>query len=243
MIRTLLILSMLSFVSCTVTKRVHRKGFHVEWKKNYATNAKTSEKRTSNTTASVAKQEVGGRHQTANRSDTLLNAFEPEIGKTPTPRAGATDANKEMGALSSKQDLDADFDPLQKIKSPKTTTKRRSVPRVDEEERKKDSGADEVLKVFGIVLLLFGIMLLVASFVILFGFTGFGGLFNALVFSGNGFLVGFLGFLLFLLIVLLVIVFVVIVQYVFGGAYVGFIVGTVLVVLGIVLLIVSAVIG
>jgi hypothetical protein len=119
-------------------------------------------------------------------------------------------------------------------------------------ERTNDPGEDalspdsnvntDLFRILGILMIIFGGLLLIASLFIVFGFNGLSNLFANLVFSGNGFVAGFLGFLLFLLILVLVILFVIFVQLI-GGPMVGLIVGGSLVLIGVLFLILSTVLG
>lgn len=239
MMRIALLLGLLSLFSCTVTKRVHRPGYHIEWNKNYS----KSERQVANEKA----QET---------SDFATNS----LGTTVS--VDHLDAELEASVLNQKEEAvdKDDFGSPKSSKEPHDTSKeiqentkgafvfgRKSIFRPheskvdvedDEEDEKKEPNG-EIISGIGVGLIILGVMLMIGSLFLVFGFGGLGNLFTALVFSGNGFVVGFLGFLLFILILLVIGLFVVIVEFVLGGAYAGFVVGSILIVAGIVLMLIG----
>lgn len=237
--RIALLLCLFSFFSCTVTKRVHRPGYHIEWNKNYSANAREvatenemdAAQDSSKRTASPTRLNPAGMHFEEGLEASIAREEEKTLETLDfnSPKNPKNVQNEQKGAQDSKN---WEFDPGSKGSyRPYDTI-------VDDEVQKRRSNA-RIINGIAIGLIILGLMLFIASLFLVFGFNGLGGLFNSLVFSGNGFFVGLLGFLLFLLILLVIVLFVVIVEFVLGGAYVGFVFGSSLVVAGLVLLLIN----
>lgn len=234
--RIALLLSLLFLFGCTVTKRVHRPGFHVEWKKNYSISAsasviekdKAQEASARSTSPSDSKISP---NQLDQHDEVLLDSEKHEIVES-----------DDSGLLKSAKNHREGLKEIPKNKKLLFDFSRNSTYRPQDILEEEDENAEAkgmVLRGFAIGLIICGGLIFIASMFLVFGFTGLGFLFDALVFSGNGFLVGLMGFLLFLVFVLIIGLFVVIVEYVLGGPMAGFIVGTVFMVTGLVMLLIA----
>jgi hypothetical protein len=227
-IRTFLLLSVLFFVSCTVTKRVHRKGFHVEWNRHYTTNSGSNRGEVDDKTRDQIAVERK-KNQSNSPTDSILLTFS-EMALLSNQSIGKDEVFDQMpGSKKRNTRLEnAAESPLMKFREvAQPTTQRSTEPDFDEDEQ--EMTWSEAFGGIAWVLIALGTLLLIGTLVYLFGYGGFVNLFNLLVFSGNGFLFGALGFLLFLAIFIAVIGFALIVEFLFKGPILGYIIGFLLI--------------
>lgn len=211
-------------VSCTVTKRVHRPGFHVEWRKHYSQSnvSDTSGEKLENPGQAKEQRSELPSDLNTTSADSLVSkeantSIAPER-RTYQPIANTFETVKESFAAA-----------FQKQSNAIAVQKSTPLPYIYVQGKN--------LQIWGYAFLGFGVLLILGSVFLVFGTNGFSGLYNSLVFGGNGLAAGILGFLLFLLILLVVFLFAVIVEFGLGGPTNGFIVGLAFLVGGGVLLI------
>lgn len=192
-----------------MTKRVHRKGFHIEWNKRLNSDDKVSIKSYSTIQSTSEKANVD--------CDILDELNEQDLNTT-----------VDLSTLEPILKPVVRFPELypDKFKGQKITTQKESHNiSISDQEFTPVNQTSKNLMYIGYFFMALGVMLLLGSIFASFGFPNMSGLFQALVFSGNGFFVGFLGFLLFILIFLLILVFTLIVTEIFGGPFGGAIAG------------------
>lgn len=225
------VVSVLSLVGCTVTKRVHRKGFHIEWHRNYKTKQPKAERREEKVDYASSKQDRP-------HVDTILHSKASSFVAVATPRE--EESHPKAREIPTKHDV------FPEGFSEKQAPMERHEPEDAIEEEIASNTKSRVdldpMRVMAIVLLVLGGLFLLGSVFYLFGLGGMGALFDVLVFSGNGFFIGVLGFILFLIILLVVILFVFMVD-VMGGFNIGMIAAGGLLALGTLLLILYFIYG
>lgn len=227
---------LLILASCTVTKRVHNPGFHIEWHKNYSKDLSSERKDERKNNAEDQEVVLANSSEMVETIDSLTNnSIEIPVVQTSVEEERSIKPSEllkddavqlpESGIISEKPDQE------------KTTNQKSN-----SKHKKSASGggmAGEALGAIGATLAILGAVLLIGSLFLFFGFNGFGFLFDVLVMSGNGFVIGLLGFILFLIILLIVVIFVAIVKYVLGGYQLGFILGGIFLGLGLLLMLLS----
>lgn len=266
MLKTTTIFLFLFLFSCTVTKRVHRPGFHVEWKKNYKTQRQIQGEQESEKEAKSEKAEV---------SEIGLPACR-QARREPQPADVESDIsipNEDKGELVearlSENLDDSNTEALEVKESPKKSPKNtkpkknlkigkeaktffieksRKYAPLNMPKKKKKSYRESNWYLSDNLLYTSYAFFGFAAFLLLgclFSFMGIWlieEMFYALVFNGNGFIAGLLGFILFL--ILLVIVFIAygFVHYILGGTYIGLIVAAASVGIGLLFLLASSVV-
>lgn len=222
---------LLILASCTVTKRVHNPGFHVEWHKNYSKDLGSDKDE---------KLKNDAEEQEILEKDEIIDSLTNSSIQSPEVQVSVpVERSKEPNDL-----LKDDVDQLSENGETSETSDQESTTNQSKISKKKraargDGTGMEALGAIGAGLAILGAVLLIGSLFLFFGFAGFGGLFNVLVLSGNGFAVGLLGFILFLIILVVVILFVAIVEFILGGYQLGFILGGILLGLGLLLMLIS----
>jgi hypothetical protein len=225
MIKHITLILLLVLCSCTVTKRMHRKGFNVEWHKSYVSNNSTNEQKDTKFEDNKLNDEV------VSSSNEVGNITEIEVNdEVEDPRdefliddeVKLEDSPLVIKRYSHSYNEELRYAPFSSNKEPNVA--------------EEDSG-DEILAFLAIFILVLGILLILGSLFLIFGFPSNTGLFSALVLSGNGLVAGIFGFLLYLLIMVLIILFVLLIQFVLG-TLVGLILGFSLIIAGIILLII-----
>ncbi len=222
------IFAFLFLLSCTVTKRVHRPGFHIEWKKNYK----------------VQKEQQTERSQSVQGADFI------EAGlQEPQPSDGHFDSNAEaLEVRESTHQINPENNSAKSISfsqqhkrhhTQKRTQQHTSnffveksrtyaplkMPKAEKSASKRSGGfAADGFRGIGYVLLGIGIFLLLGTLMSFTGIWLLEEIFYSLVFSGNGIIAGILGFIVFLVILLVVFIAYAVVHYILGGAYIGLIV-------------------
>jgi len=217
--------------SCTITKRVHRRGVTIEWHKKYST--------------------IGHLNKNSSKKKELELSFSDEV-------KGSTCDSVELGIgiyfVEEKQNIEPIHYSFSNTKRTEVVPKkeviheletRGHIVQFDESVKKSKTysanavlGSDELFKTIGVVLLILGGIIILTSFIALSGFIGFENLFSSLVLSGNGIAASFLGFLLFLLLLVLFILFLLLIEAI-GGFIVGLTLGLVLLGVGGILLLVN----
>lgn len=251
--------------SCTVTKRVHRPGFHVEWKKNYKvqkddSNAKVIDAR-GDISASLVEEsglEFEGEVQNDKSlpNDNIVSnaeALEARVSdsdaglREPQPAVRGTDSRalSRVERRVKKKKSTQSFNLKQQAHSFFIEKTRKYAPLKMPKAKKNavsnsGGGAGEGFLYLGYILLGIGGYILIGALLSFFGFWLMEELFYSLVFSGNGIIAGILGFILFLAILLVVFIAYAIVHYLLGGAYMGFIVSLVFIGAGLLCLLVWA---
>ncbi|MCR9172335.1 MAG: hypothetical protein NXI10_07595 [bacterium] len=236
MLKTTSIFLFLLLLSCTVTKRVHRPGFHVEWKKNYkvqkdevstADIERSRDDRSGDDDQASVGVESWHDEKTSNSNDQALEARESTIRNEEKQRPKkSVKVNEQVNSVFIKQKRK--FAPLKLPKFEKSSSSQAS------------SFTGDGFLYVGYAMLGLGAYLLIGVLFSYFGFWILENLFYSLVFSGNGIIAGILGFFLFLIILLLVFIAYAIVHYLLGGAYIGFIVSVALIGAGLVCLLIGS---
>ncbi len=226
--------------SCTVTKRVHRPGFHIEWKKNYRVQAESESER--QVSSGVEMQDLhedigeGEMAETNEISAEFDVRFEKREGRA--SRASAREVNKSQREKKLRKSIDI----KQEARSFFMKKSRKYALKIPKQKKKASRVSNESFGegflYLGYVLLGIGGYILIGALLSFFGFWIMEELFYSLVFSGNGFIAGILGFLLFVFIFVVVIIAYLIVRYLLGGAYLGFIVSTVFIAAGLLCLLI-----
>lgn len=236
----------LFLLSCTVTKRVHRPGFHIEWKKNYKVQKENSNdevleaRESTSDISALLDVQSGEDDRTLREVETKINESQSLVGDGEDDRALS-----EVERRNTKEKSKTNFNLKQHAHSIFIEKTRKYAP-LKMPKVKKDAvsdsggGADEGFLYLGYILLGIGGYLLIGALLSYFGFWLMENLFYSLVFSGNGIIAGILGFILFLLILLFVFIAYAIVHYLLGGAYMGFIVSLVFIGAGLLCLLIWA---
>jgi hypothetical protein len=232
MIKHITLILLLVLCSCTVTKRMHRKGFNVEWHKSYVSNNSTNEQKDTKFEDNKLNDEVvSSSNEVGNITEIEVNdEVELSVVEVEDPRdefliddeVKLEDSPLVIKRYSHSYNEELPYAPFSSNEEPNVA--------------EEDSG-DEILAFLAIFILVLGILLILGSLFLIFGFPSNTGLFSALVLSGNGLVAGIFGFLLYLLIMVLIILFVLLIQFVLG-TLVGLILGFSLIIAGIILLII-----
>lgn len=237
MTKHITIIVLLILCSCTVTKRLHRKGFNVEWHKNYVKNSSADKLKNTELDQIELTDEAEFYPEAADsitqivlNNDISLNVEEENKVIDKVSPDDEIDLQNEIPALTQVFNNYINSQNVVKPLAPLSSSK-------DTNEAEGDL-LNGVLSVLAIVIIVLGVFFILGSLFIFFGFPGFNGLFSALVLSGNGFIAGFFGFLLFLLILLLIILFVLFIEFFLGYAL-GLILGFSFILIGIVLLLIN----
>jgi len=217
--------------SCTITKRVHRKGVNIEWHKKYSTHQSFN---SSSASTDVLEFNFSDKAE-INAGDSIqfvscIDSIHAE--QTLTSVHYSLSSRKNKGIESRKKVIREVLTNENIVKFGKSTK------RGEKYSANTAFSSDEILKTIGIVVLILGGVIILTSFIALSGFIGFENLFSSLVLSGNGIAAGFLGFLLFLLLLVLFILFLLLIEAI-GGFIVGLTLGLVLLGIGGVLLLVN----
>jgi hypothetical protein len=238
---TLIIL--LFLCSCTITKRVHRGGYYVQWNKNYGINMDAAQEEDGDAIESSPKDLI----ETIGEIDEVADTLVPFHKDTQVEGDFVSEENPSESNVPiyyeepppKNQKITVIDNYIERIKGIEIVKD----PFKGEEKLSEGNSVNAgLLRVLGIIMICFGGMLIIASLFLFFGFNGLAGLFASLVFSGNGFVAGLLGFLLFLLILLVLILFVLFVQ-VIGGSTVGLIIGGSLILIGLLFLLFGYLLG
>ncbi|XOV66789.1 MAG: hypothetical protein ACFHU9_14280 [Fluviicola sp.] len=262
MYKTAAIFLLLFLLSCTVTRRVHRPGFHLEWKKKYK--VQKDEK-------SVADISIPIDIHNGN-DDRGSSGVERHYEKISNPNAEVIEARgtknsglREPQPAVSEQNLIAESletiapRPLNEVhqKSKKSLSLLQQITSSLFEksgkydplpiaQRKKvvskqsNTLAGDGFLYVGYITLGLGAYLFIGALFSYLGFWILENLFYSLVFSGNGIIAGILGFILFLIILLFVFIAYAIVHYVLGGAYLASIISMALLGVGLLFLLIGA---
>ncbi|GAB5416658.1 MAG: hypothetical protein Crog4KO_21470 [Crocinitomicaceae bacterium] len=224
MMKATTIFLLLCLASCTITKRVHRPGYHIEWKKNYrAQNTPNKE----NESASKAESEhLETSELELKKSDVAtpkqlelqpLMSFEREESAF-QQESTELDVNPNTDVIVLKQSRR--YAPFERFKNRKKSTSKRSI-----------SNALD-LELFGYWMLGIAAFLLLGTFFAYFGLWALESLFYNLVFGGNGLIAGILGFFIFLIVLVVVFIAYAIVEYLMGSYIIGLIVSGALAAVG-----------
>lgn len=219
----ILLLFLLLLGSCTVTKRVHRKGYHIEWHKSDTKTSKISRKNV-HTNIEKAQAELSVESTSETDRDFQNLAFEE------------SNLESDIVDLTTNESRETE----QNFSIPKIITENKFIPKsIVQKSKIEDTDSDSGhFGTMGYLLLSLGFLFLVGSFFLVFGYLGFEVLFELLVFGGNGIVLGVLGFVLFLLILVLVGLFILLIEAI-GGVKIGLIIGITLMVAGLVLIIIN----
>ena len=219
MLQRLLFISLLFLCSCTITKRVHRKGVLIEWNKRYSSQKKIVEQPTKELRGSKKNpllKKIKEPIIDEELDNSLIDSIIEKTSHSDRFESKVTTQEEDVLLISNKV-----VHPILKNRQTRgeieTSTK-----------RKRNS---DVLVNIGIGLLIFGGVFVLSSFITIWGFSGFGSLFEFLVLSGNGLLIGILGFLLFLAIVVMFYLLWLLIMSL-GGFTVGLMIGLSLILLG-----------
>ena len=226
--------------SCTVTKRVHRPGYHIEWKKNYRVQKEDK-------TVLVARK-VENKPSTVLANSMVEAPLEVVADAKSEPKPILD--SKEI-ALAQIRDVEADVSDNQERHRMHVDQSRFhflksrtyfpiQLPKAEKRKSASSEYASDGWRNVGFVLLGLGGFLLMGSLIAFFGFWALEEIFYSLVFSGNGFIAGILGLLLFLLILIVVFIAYAIVRFILGGAYVGFVVSFICIGAGLLSLLIAA---
>ena len=230
--RILFIVGLFSLMSCSVTKRVHLKGFHVKWNGNFSKKNDQRNDLLLNFDRKIVESELV-------YYDTLLTTNSVRLEEEKIDSASALYIEKENSNDYAPKNSEG-FKDIWKTFTHDVTPKNVSLKKHDRLEEEEVSDSEfETLEILGIVLLSLGVLFLLGSLILVIGFNGLDGLFSALVFSGNGIVAGVFGFVLFLMILLLLVLFMFLIEFI-GGFGVGFILGGLMVGAGFVLLLLNS---
>lgn len=211
--KLILPLLVLMIASCTVTKRVHRPGFHIEWKKNYRIQK-------DNVTAIEPSNTVQLSEVTEDEkpNSTLDKEVVPNVLRDEKSADDRQETSKEKSPVSKN---------LEEESTRRINLKQSRFYNPVEWNFKRDevveSRSYDGLRTFGNVLFFIAGFFLLGVIFAYFGLWALESVFYSLVFSGNGFIVGVLGFLLFLVILLVVFVAYGVVEFILGGPLAGLI--------------------
>lgn len=230
----------LFLLSCTVTKRVHRPGYHLEWKKNYRVQ-KAAKPETSKKENSLELESSHSKSELDENSNKIKESVADSIQELELRKLKLEEKSETIGrdSVRRKQVEKRTFaNKFRLVKSRDYFPIR--VPSITQKKKASNAFVLEGFRTVGVVLLCVGGFLLMGSLISYFGFWVLEELFYSLVFSGNGIIAGLLGFLLFLIILIVVFVAFAIVRYILGGSYVGFIVSIICIGAGLLSLLIAA---
>lgn len=217
MIKTATRLLLVFLASCTVTKRVHRPGYHIEWKKHYKTQKSSKEYKELDGVSKTLEMDALKVQEAAFLTERSYE-LEPllDISSTEKEQVLLDVVEEELKEHNSKEQREirrtrkyAPFESLKERTQKKSKQRLRGIPE---------------LRNIGYVLLGIAGFLLIGVFFAYFGLWALESLFYNLVFSGNGIVAGILGFVIFLIILLLVFLAFAIVEYLMGSYIIGLIV-------------------
>lgn len=239
-LKTTTIFLLLFLLSCTVTKRMHRPGFHIEWKKNYRVQSESEVE-----FESECESEMVSVEQDIDTVEYLSDFSELYESSAPfTTNEIRSESQSMRGKLEQVKNNHSEKLALQTHRFFVEKTRRfepLKMPRDVKNAEESSSGySGDGFMYVGYVLLGIAAFILIGALFSYFGFWFMENLFYSLVFSGNGLIAGILGFLLFLIILLFVFISYAIVHYLMGGAYIGFIVTLVLLGAGLLSLLIGA---
>ncbi|NOQ71031.1 MAG: hypothetical protein GQ574_03455 [Crocinitomix sp.] len=221
-----------------MTKRIHRSGYHIEWNKKYG-NKTSSEDRIENQANETDQDDLVPELTYADEvvDSTVEYSEENETINAAVQEEGLSVSNTRDSQIEDDHSIGQDNLPIAQVDRGPPIEE--SVNHdSDTVVKEKSDSIGKILGDIGKIMLFLGILLIIGSLFLYFGFNGLANLFGTLVFSGNGFLVGVLGFLLFLIILIAVFLFAFIVEAI-GGYLVGLLVGSILIVLGVSLMLIS----
>ncbi len=216
MMKATTIFLLLFLASCTVTKRVHRPGYRIEWKKNYRVQKISDKEKES---VSKTEPEHLATTELALRKPSVADPKRLELQPLMSFEQDQSVANQESTELESKGNENGAIDlkqsrtyaPFERFKIRRTPTLKRSF------------SFNSDLEIFGYWMLGIAGFLLLGTFFAYFGLWALESLFYNLVFSGNGLIAGIVGFIIFLIILLIVFIAYAIVEYLMGSYIVGLI--------------------
>lgn len=217
MMKAATIFLLLFLASCTVTKRVHRPGYHIEWKKNYRVqkiSKPEQEVRFSSKELPLETSELEAKNLDLEISND--NALEPLLN---VPEA----STNHISVADNVQETSSNSNRALRVKSRKYAPFEKFSGRKKSRSKANGSGSTG-LQYFGYMLLGISAFLLFGCFFAYFGLWALESLFYSLVFSGSGLIAGILGFILFLIILLIVFIAYAIVEYLLGSYIIGLIV-------------------
>jgi len=217
--------------SCTITKRVHRKGVNIEWHKNYSTHQNSNSNSVSIDVLELEFSDKVG----INAGDSIqfvscIDSIHAE--QTLTSVHYSLSSRKNKGIESRKKRVSKILAKAQLLQFDK------SIKKIEKKPVNTVLYTDELLKKIGIIILIIGGGIILTSFIVMSGFVGFTNLFSSLVLSGNGFTAGVLGFLLFLLLVVVFLLFLFLIEAI-GGFIIGLTLGLILLGVGGILLLLN----
>lgn len=218
-LRVIIILSLFVFTNCTVQKRIHRRGFHIEWHNNYAKKSVVDQNDDENN-LSIELDEVVEEDLINDTQNATIT--EVEVIDTSTSIEKDEMSEKIVDNIG----LKLGWEKVCQIWPVSTYFFKEINTKSAENDGNHSNAKPTTLELIAMFFAVMAVITLVGSLFLYFGFHGFGKLFNALVFSGNGFFVSVLGFILFLIILVLVFICVALVEFVFGGYFNGFIIGS-----------------
>lgn len=232
------IFAFLFLLSCTVTKRVHRPGYHIEWRKAYKTQKPSEKERETRKVEhldaveerSDSNEEEKGQERIGELAQQNQASFEDEVLLDDATFENDTE-NEDVHSTDQEKSKATFF--IEK-------TRKYSPFKIPKSKKRSGSYASDGMRNFAFLLLAFGGFVLLGSLFSFLGLWFLENLFYSLVFSGNGIIAGILGFLLFLVLLLLIYIAYAFVRYVLGGAYVGFIVFAVCTGVGLLCLLLSS---
>jgi len=231
--RFLFVVGLFSLMSCSVTKRVHRKGIHVNWNSNYS--QKWGQK-------NCLMSEPGRRFKRKTVSDNLnvdsLSSSSSEVSINPEASNEVNLENENLIIQKKHKAIDSE-DKRESLIHDVYLDNHQFKDIIPLNEGDIGNSEHETLEIIGMVLLGLGILFLLGSFILVVGFSGFDGLYNTLVFNGNGVVVGIFGFILFLVLLLTTILFMFVIEAI-GGFSIGFILGGIMIGIGFILLLVNS---
>lgn len=252
MFRSTLILILLVLAGCTVTKRVHRPGYHIEWRKTKSAVGKNEiSQRMNQHMDSVhpdLTEHVGRTPKEGLRTDSKLTDDEININRTEENSVQEITIKEPDSPEKTVRNEDPttakkNYRKTKKLKlkwppNARSEIQKTKPVKVRLNEERNESLAYN-LQIAGIIVLSTGVLLLLGSILSYFGFFLIVDLFYALVFSGNGIIASIFGFLLFLVIAIALLALYAVVRYILGGYILGFIMSAACIISGGVLLIVA----
>lgn len=239
MTRKLLFFSLIFlFISCTVTKRVHRPGYYIQWHKIERTQSPEKQLPTSTKAKSTSSnQEVAARFQNTNSTDSasLQLNIEPEITSTVSIKPKKSKLTTQHSTITQRSNLERIL--RSKTKHARASSIKSARPILWRMNAR-------TLKTIGIVLMCIGAMILFAALLVQWGAFSANGGGSGSDSTGGGIwlnffldlisLSGWFWLIVFILVFILVAyLFYLLVIYVLGGPIIGALVGLVFLGLGI----------
>jgi len=228
----IVIILLLFSISCTVTKRVHRKGVNIEWHKTYSNHKKSfvfKVNKPKNKELFESKRTLIEAH---NSSDSItLNYDSNLISITNIENENQIDTAKSINVKKKYKERLKKKQLYNTVLSEPSTNNYLAV-------RNKIFSNDNILKYIGISILVLGLLLVITSLIMIAGFSGFVNIFNSLVLSSSGIVASFFGLLLFLILIISFFIFAFFIEAI-GGITVGIILGLILTAIGGLLLLID----